>query len=924
MMKVVCTGYEKEAELSSSEEDKHHKPYHSFVAAFDYTMYSEASRLEEKLKTISAIENADDPNNENTLLEDMFITLQDPLGCAYDLVDIIFYNIELLSAMVESLASSVHYVDLYKYKLGLMEYGDIQSQEITEEEAEEIKYIFTTALTTYKFVYNNPELKEDYTRKKGKWYLNHGISHEKLDLILAISDRRRLRNLINGFRDDLGNLMKSEYYKNAISICSVHQPNPLAAIEGKNIISDHLLCLAHYPAMVDQKLLANHEYNFKGDTWIKEIINTSYAKSIFSHIDALLFEGINLTPLEVQDTTDWQYVFKFNKKLFSHFQKMGKTYVGMHDAIEMKLFKNQLNFTTRMVDGERQHYLVIDEKTLIKEHYETFERVKENIASKHPMHSSNKSFKHSARGPLPHTTYWLLVEEQFRKETDALSQAKFSKNTKKLSVHIKNSHKLPYAKKIDRFVNGTEFRGAVLVFEIFSLVNHADKMLANRKNIANADYIKLAGVVTKATSAGLNLAESISKDIAKDKVRTFISTHPRANPTEVNEIRKTIKKSSFATKGSGVIRFAGKAASTFTLYFAVEDMHKALARSDNDAALAYSGAAALAAVSLAGSLGWISLAGLPGLIVAGLGLAFYGLAYYLTDDELETFFKFFPFSSQTRLLNNGNENPYYNARLMYKGKETLIGNYQNDYMPANFNESYKSVYVRLMNLIVGSNIKLEAGRVQRSYRSPKATAPMLQSSDKNALPKNWMEENDEYWANLSIDISFGSFLSDAADLEYELYLIQHDDPYGGNRSYRLPKGCWDTFITAPTTTANKKVAFKEPSFRAGNINANYHQFHIWLRVPKYIENTATPSFLETNKQYINKHSSIAILCRYTNSQIKLPITSNDQQGYLFNSLPVRKTQEKEKKFANLSNLKSGKAQIVTDKSLFFKKFPLQN
>lgn len=922
MIKVECKGYEKDKELKKAEVI-HDRPYHSFIAVFDYKHFPEATRLEEKLKTIHAIENSDDPNNENTLLEDMFITLPDPVGCAYDLVDIIFYKLDYLRSMVECLATSVHYMDLYKYKLGLIDYGEIQSDEISKEEAEELKYIFSIALTTYKFVYNNPELKEDYTRKRGEWYLNHGISHDKLDHILAIEERKRIRKVINGFRNDLGNLLKSEYYKTAIDVCYENNPTPLASIEGKNIISDHLLCLAHYPEMIDRQLLPESEYKPYEDTWVKEIIKTSKGESSLKHINDVLFCPIEVTDLEKQDTKDWKYIVKFEKKLFSHFKKVTKAYIGFGKAIKVELLRNQFDLITRTNNGVKETHLVTAGKNLIyKEFLNDFEKVKKNIASKHPQHKRIDAIKH-AKVPV---TYWLLVEEQFKGEINA-KMAVAKTNPEKQAIHIRNGKKLPYAHKLESIIQSQQFRSTVLVFEMFSLAQNINSSLNKKGNLSTTDYIKSVGVGIKVISAGLNVTESISKDIAQQKIKNFVTTQPRATATEVKDVIDNIKEKSFASKGTKAIKFFGGLASAYTLIATIEDVNKSLAKADNDAALSYSGAAVLSAVSLLETFGLISLTGVPGLIVGGLGLAFYGLAYYLTDDELETFFKFFPFSSKTYMKDPSYYNPYYNARLMYRGKEKLINPYKKEYLSSSFDESYKSVYVRLLNLIVGSAITIKANSTR--YASPKSTTPTFRAANQD-LHKNWIDNSATLWSNLAIDISFGAFFNNPNGLTYELYLVQYNDPLLGNKSYKLPKHCYDTIVTAPSTV-DDKPEFKEQSLRNGNIDASFKQFHIWVRVPKYLQvkhqlaaNNIVKQEYEGNKIYLNKYSHIAVLCKYTDAQIKLPLHPKDKQGYLWNIMPLVKDNKKEEEYITFRNVKAGKATIIEDKSLFFCKFPPQH
>lgn len=264
---------------------------------------------------------------------------------------------------------------------------------------------------------------------------------------------------------------------------------------------------------------------------------------------------------------------------------------------------------------------------------------------------------------------------------------------------------------------------------------------------------------------------------------------------------------------------------------------------------------------------------------------------------------------------------------MYRGKEKLINPYKKEYLSSSFDESYKSVYVRLLNLIVGSAITIKASSTR--YASPKSTTPTFRAANQD-LHKNWIDNSATLWSNLAIDISFGSFFNNPNGLTYELYLVQYNDPLLGNKSYELPKHCYDTVVTAPSTV-DDKPEFKEQSLRNGNMDASFKQFHIWVRVPKYLQvkhqlaaNNIVKQEYEGNKVYLNKYSYIAILCKYSDAQIQLPLHPKDKQGYLWNIMPLIKDNKKEEEYITFRNVKAGKATIIEDKSLFFRRFPLQH
>lgn len=916
MTRIECSGYMKDAAIDAPE-IRHHTPYDEFEAFFAYTQDKQAFWLQQQLSVIADVENAPDPDHENTLKEDMFITLHDPMGCADDIEKIIEYKVTHLDAIVQTLKTAQHASDLYDEVLELAPHPDQDKGATSKEETEEIAYIFAMALTTYKFVYNNDELENEYAKSGGEWHLKHGISLGKLNDILAINLRKRKRNVINRYRNDLGNLLQSAHYETALHTCL--EGSPLAIVEGKNYCSSHLLMLAHYPAMIDRALLTEREYKPLEDQWCKAIINTTKKKSVFKKVEELLYKEVEITELEQQDKKDWKYVIKFNKKMIDHLKKISKSYVGYGAAVELKMVKSQMLFATRTVKGVKDTYLVIDEGPLIRDHFDAYTKVKANIESKNPIHLKQSAIHH-AKKPA---SYWLKVHESFLNEAEA-NQTTHTQPHKQASIHIKKSKDLPYGKKIEQIIKGPEFRSTVLVFEIFALTNEFSKGFEQGWN--NESKLKAFGASIKTTAAALNLAESLSVLKGNDLYTNTIADKPRATAVEKKGIRDDIKKNSFATKAKGVTKFANVAGSMVTIISSIHDMSKARALEDNDAALAYGGAAVLGGVALAADLGLIALHPVALIIIAGMGLALYGLAYYLTDDALATFFKHYPFSTKVGRYTDSGTQPYYNAQILYENRAALIAKHESKYMPKSSNNTYKNLFVRLINLISGSGIVMKAGN--GALHSPRDSEFYLRDADKPIT----MQQQSEFWKTLSIDVAFGTFLQEESLLTCELYLVETQT----DKSYRIPSEHYDTMLVAPVDTADGKKEFKR--IRQTNYNefSVYKKMHIWLRIPKTIEISTTtidreyhfkdPRYTKKNKSTIpiTKYSYIAVLCKYTDGSVALPLCPDNTQGYLCSMMTVHKhAGVTPGTFSNTEVISRAAEASILTKKLFFDTYPLQ-
>ncbi|PID68242.1 MAG: hypothetical protein CR968_02505, partial [Flavobacteriia bacterium] len=365
LQSLVCNPIDKSSDLSERKEACF-RSFKEFTASFTVYERDNAKLLQSKLDHIAALEYPENRDEEDTTLEDLFIFLEDPVQCANDLSNAIDSEIAWLKALTDTLKTGKSAYDVYDKIMGLPIYGD-GTIKVPPEEAEEIGYIFALALTTYKFIYDNEELRDDFSRKRGKWYLNHGIDDQKLDKILGITLRKNQRDLINRLRNDLGNFLKSAYYNTVLK--ELKEGSYHMQQDAKVFFSRHLGTLVVHPTMVDRHLLLASEYKPYDDQWIVQVRKTITGDSDFKEINELLKLRIPIDEVEEEDSNVNHNEVKFASKFLSHFSKMTKAYagVGALSETEIKLADTKVNYLSSISKkGKVGPFFRIDRKELLK------------------------------------------------------------------------------------------------------------------------------------------------------------------------------------------------------------------------------------------------------------------------------------------------------------------------------------------------------------------------------------------------------------------------------------------------------------------------------------------------------------------------------------------------------------------------------
>ena len=862
LQSVICNPISKASDLTERK-DEAFRSFREFTASYSVYQKDNAQLLQNKLDKIAKIERPENRDEEDDTYEDLFILLEDPIQCANDLTDVIDGEMAWLKALTDTLKSGESAYDIYDKLMKLPIYSN-STVDVSQEEAEEIGYIFALALTTYKFIYDNEELKDDFSRKHGKWYLNHGIDDEKLDKILAITQRKKQRSLINNLRDDLGNLLKSEYYNTALkdfkeSSCPMQET-------GKDIIADHLVTLVVHPTMVDRHLLLASEYKPYEDKWVQQVRKTITGNSEFIEINELLNLRIPIDKVEQEDSKANIYALKFCKKFLSHYGKMVKAYMGVGalKETEIKLVDTKVNYLTKIAkNGKEGPFIKINRKDFLM-----------SLVKKEGGFEKYEQYRSSSYNHFTKTYAFLKIHKDVLEESKNI--ARRTGAGKETSIVVQGGNRLPYSKQLEKMVQSPEYKSAVLIFEIWALVRSVEDI--RKKGLGWQTGFNSTGALVKTVAASLKLAETMYE--------------LEGAPTKPKLLGKTM------------IRNWSVAGSAFTVYSATKDMVKAINASDNDAALAYSAAAGVSGYLLAVELGMATLSTGPFIVVAGIGLLFYGLAYYLTDSDLEKFFKHYPFSTQMTHATSS-DNPFLYARALYKHRDKYIKQWETKYME-HANVSYKHLFVRLTNLLAGGMLKIEGSSEPRSKND---RGHYLNATGHS----NTIAPNSGLWISMDIRVSFASFLQDQNQIEYEVYLLQKKDIFSKLVSYRIP---------------NKEL---QP-FMVKQENGT-QQLQLWLQVPQELQVKITEPVKQTTNVSImlqqtrtttqsilvQPDARIAVLCKFKgNTETIFPLTLNDTHGYLYTNMQIG-----QRNGEGLLIRRSFDAMIIK-KQTFLKAYPLQN
>lgn len=142
--------------------------------------------------------------------------------------------------------------------------------EANTDDKEQYNALYVSAMALYHLLYTKGS-------KMAKYAKDNLIQYEKLDLLLAISERTKLKNKLLLYRDSLKALIESDYYQH--TLMDFYDNIPPRIIEGKNIALKHMLTLMFKPSKVDRNLLLPDEveqWKKRENRWDKFVIDSYF------------------------------------------------------------------------------------------------------------------------------------------------------------------------------------------------------------------------------------------------------------------------------------------------------------------------------------------------------------------------------------------------------------------------------------------------------------------------------------------------------------------------------------------------------------------------------------------------------------------------------------------------------------------------
>lgn len=633
MQKVECRGINKDG-------DSHENAIsYKELYAVHYKGHTSHEVLNGIIKDIDADERRQDTEDEeNEIFEDMFVTLDDPIGCAGDIAHLLNEQIIYHQANVEAIRFG-------KDPEVVAEIIKNEGESTVSSEQLEISDMFSLALTTYQLVYNDPESIDKFDGgvegNPTTWHFHmmgmavtkdgKGILKQKLLDVLGVEERKKQRAAIRAIQGDFATLIQDPYYDAAL--IDFAEGSDLCNFIGKIIIHNDLRLLAINPHDIDRSLdlRAHQENDYPWHTYLEHCFTCT---EITSNLDKTLDRQIDI-----------------DEKIEKDAAKMGFTL-----TIKLAQFANSLLESVAQLTTQRETIEVIED--MMRVYVTRLNRVTAFGLEMYELRGSqvydnlpnrNTDFNFDANRDLGRYTGEAdLVRFRVDSPHIALIHSSHGEHIFNMPVNTNTTvlidEPTSAASRARAFVNSDGFRGTVGLLQIFNL-GVASTTLIKNNNWKNR--VNLIGVTAELSEAVLQFRNS-----------RLLTSGGR-------------ELSRFGRMG---LRGTGVAAAGITVIMCAWDAYDSFGARDDDAAWAYVGAgAAFTGVTVATVFASASWAGPLGWICAGIGLGFVFLAYILTDSPLEKYFKHFIFSDLKQLPNTTDLPTWEFNNFFYKERQKLIG-----------------------------------------------------------------------------------------------------------------------------------------------------------------------------------------------------------------------------------------------------------
>ena len=563
------------------------------------------------LQEIHADETDPERGETDEVYEDLFITLDDPYGAADDVASVLISKYNRLDAIITSIQNGEDEDEIFHQ----LDNGEAYCVDTTDR-IEQANGLFSSALTLYQFLYNNPEIEEEY---------GDTTDREKLVRVLAVAERKAQRKIIATYRDEFGKYLSSPHYKQ--HFVDFLEGGVQELFEGKDILPTHLATLAVQPHDKDRHLDLKVDYEGGDDPWAWFFKEVTAAGSVF---DEVLSKSIDLDEVK-QSILDGKVGFKLSRRFIKCLNTSLKAlakYVVREEKVTLLLkyvkafsYRNQpvLQVRTAEINSKLKGGLTLDLNKMIER-----ERL---VANKRGRVGTDRVRIRTGR------TMDYTKAVAVGKEVEVMAHAQGYESERMLHSVLKHP-------KFIAFLAGLELVNACSNLRKFTKENSLKNSIGLFGSAAHLSSASSAYVEAKIAQGVYNVSEGSSLRITKfSKVAGFVGSGvsvAMCTWDSVDRFQSRDYDASLVWGLTGVV--------SGILWV--------------DGVFAYAGGAAL--------LGFW-----PTLILSALFFGGMFLAIYLTDNPIEKYLKNNAFNS-TDQMRLSPETPFYYIRAMIDNKARLV------------------------------------------------------------------------------------------------------------------------------------------------------------------------------------------------------------------------------------------------------------
>ena len=533
------------------------KSYKKVKAAFRPSDEKKRYHFKYDFDIVICDENNQSSNGDNDFYEDLFIILDDPIGCAFDM------GIELSNAhtfhyaLIESLQTGDRPAKIFDRLCG--KYNDVYqpSVYIPAYETEQFQALFGTALSLYHLFYSEPSIdylpedkkkaaeEQQETLKKLKNY----ICYEKIENVLGIESRKRHRQQIENIRKDYCTFLNTYYFKKHLNCFT---EDLCYYFIGKYILSDLIALLAEHPHDKDRYIDLPENYEGNNDTQVEKFFEeNTQGDSIFHKIfmtptppeeiekeedfitlnsNFKLSRAFIKTALKITES-----YFKYCKKIKS--AKIAFDYVKALDAhgnkpVAFKFDQKELDFKLNKLNlrVEKDNFVSSSKKEKLQGRV----RVKTDLPY---SEAKAQALKGEVEIPVEH------------KNTPLLQRIV---NNPELRVAIISLELLNFYVSIEKARNNPELKNYLASIGATSqLTNACFKYIEVKKLFAKENIVKKIGGISGALGSGINMVTSFWDSVNSFKTRDFDASIAWGVAGVANSLLFVESLSSLGLLGSG-------------------------------------------------------------------------------------------------------------------------------------------------------------------------------------------------------------------------------------------------------------------------------------------------------------------------------------------------------------------------------------